>query len=486
MKQLTCEMCGSTDLIKQDGVFVCQNCGTKYSVEEAKKMMMEGSADTSGPAVKVDRSAELDNYRNIMINSFNATNYNEASSYASKVLEITDDYLAYYIKGTSAGWQSTVGNPRLREAVENWKLSLEKVPMDEAAFELCNNIANDFRSISDALLNGYFETYGDDLSDDRFTKKAMDLNQFIIMESILLVSAYNLRIPEEERNNPDITKPTECLIQGMSYLRPSAFKKYYDKKSSSINDSIRLYKSSMPESFTSKLSRYFVDWRVLINFIPTQDQAECLNYCKSLLQRTQGTLRTYAHPAYASVFDRTVSDLNSEIQKVHRKEAEEREKKLAEERKKQEEKNQKYWEQHAAEKEALETKKREIEERRRPILETLSQKRNELNETEKDLAVVPLQNKWREIKDQIKGLETRRANLGVFKGKEKKEITAAIAALYDKLPTNDDIKNEEQELRNKKQPIINELRNCIADLEKKNSELDEEIKKIDNELTKDR
>ena len=38
MKQLTCEMCGSTDLLKQDGVFVCQTCGTKYSVEEAKKM----------------------------------------------------------------------------------------------------------------------------------------------------------------------------------------------------------------------------------------------------------------------------------------------------------------------------------------------------------------------------------------------------------------------------------------------------------------
>lgn len=41
MKQLICEMCGGNDLIKQDGVFVCQNCGTKYTVEEAKKMMKE-------------------------------------------------------------------------------------------------------------------------------------------------------------------------------------------------------------------------------------------------------------------------------------------------------------------------------------------------------------------------------------------------------------------------------------------------------------
>lgn len=41
MKQLVCEMCGSTDLVKQDGVFVCQTCGVKYSVEEAKQMMKE-------------------------------------------------------------------------------------------------------------------------------------------------------------------------------------------------------------------------------------------------------------------------------------------------------------------------------------------------------------------------------------------------------------------------------------------------------------
>lgn len=56
MKQLTCEMCGSTDLVKQDGVFVCQTCGMKYSTEDAKKMMIEGSVDVSGSTVKVDNS----------------------------------------------------------------------------------------------------------------------------------------------------------------------------------------------------------------------------------------------------------------------------------------------------------------------------------------------------------------------------------------------------------------------------------------------
>lgn len=61
MKQLTCEMCGGTELIKQDGAFVCQNCGMKYSVEEAKKMMIEGTVDVQG-TVKVDNTAFVERY----------------------------------------------------------------------------------------------------------------------------------------------------------------------------------------------------------------------------------------------------------------------------------------------------------------------------------------------------------------------------------------------------------------------------------------
>ena len=41
MKAIVCEMCGSQNLIKQDGYYVCQNCGTKYDPEEAKKLMVE-------------------------------------------------------------------------------------------------------------------------------------------------------------------------------------------------------------------------------------------------------------------------------------------------------------------------------------------------------------------------------------------------------------------------------------------------------------
>ena len=83
MKQLTCEMCRSTDLIKQDGVFVCQTCGCKYSVEEARKMMIEGTVEVTG-TVKVDNSDAIENYLKMARNALDANNNEEAENYANK------------------------------------------------------------------------------------------------------------------------------------------------------------------------------------------------------------------------------------------------------------------------------------------------------------------------------------------------------------------------------------------------------------------
>ena len=86
MKQMVCEMCGSTDLIKQEGVFVCQTCGTKYSVEEAKKMIIEGKVDVSGSTVKVDQSDELKNLYILARRAKNDKNINDVRKYYEQIL----------------------------------------------------------------------------------------------------------------------------------------------------------------------------------------------------------------------------------------------------------------------------------------------------------------------------------------------------------------------------------------------------------------
>lgn len=86
MKQIVCEMCGGTDLLKQDGVFVCQSCGTKYSVEEAKKMMVEGTVEIAG-TVQIDNSDKLENLYELAQRAKNNGDYEKAEKYYSRIQE---------------------------------------------------------------------------------------------------------------------------------------------------------------------------------------------------------------------------------------------------------------------------------------------------------------------------------------------------------------------------------------------------------------
>ena len=110
MKQLTCEMCGSTDMLKQDGVFVCQTCGCKYTVEEAKKMMIEGTVNVTG-TVKVDKSDEMDNLSVLAERALKEGNYESAEHYYDSILKINpENWRANFYKSFCSTMQSKLIN----------------------------------------------------------------------------------------------------------------------------------------------------------------------------------------------------------------------------------------------------------------------------------------------------------------------------------------------------------------------------------------
>ena len=45
MQVIKCELCGSNEFTKVDGLFQCNHCNTKYTLEEAKKMMVSGTVE---------------------------------------------------------------------------------------------------------------------------------------------------------------------------------------------------------------------------------------------------------------------------------------------------------------------------------------------------------------------------------------------------------------------------------------------------------
>ena len=80
MKQLICEICESTDIIKQDGIFVCQTCGCKYTIEEARKLM-------TGETEKVNNNEKLTKYFQLARTAKEEDDSETAAKYYSLIRE---------------------------------------------------------------------------------------------------------------------------------------------------------------------------------------------------------------------------------------------------------------------------------------------------------------------------------------------------------------------------------------------------------------
>ena len=87
MKAMACEMCGSNDVVKADGVYVCQHCGTKYTTEEARKLLVE----VSGP-VNVVGVATPDNLLDRAQEFLDKGDGEKASEYVNRALDIDAQY----------------------------------------------------------------------------------------------------------------------------------------------------------------------------------------------------------------------------------------------------------------------------------------------------------------------------------------------------------------------------------------------------------
>lgn len=129
LKQIICEMCGSNKLIKKNGIYECQYCGCQYTLEEARKLIVEGT-------VKVDESDKIVNWLKLADSAFNNSSWREAYSYYCKILEVyPEEWRSIYRKALSIGWQSSVGNIRANETlggiVDGYKMLMASDNADE-------------------------------------------------------------------------------------------------------------------------------------------------------------------------------------------------------------------------------------------------------------------------------------------------------------------------------------------------------------------
>ena len=159
MRAMQCELCGGTDIVKEDDFFVCQSCGMKYTPENAKKMMIDGVVNIQG-TVKLDNTKLIDNYLSISRNAYDSGNSKEAEEYANKVLEIDPtNYKALYLKGVAAGWQTSGMNNRIPEAVDCFALAIENCADEQKLEDLKETVANDVSKLTLAMMRLRCEIY---------------------------------------------------------------------------------------------------------------------------------------------------------------------------------------------------------------------------------------------------------------------------------------------------------------------------------------
>ena len=129
MKAILCEMCRSNDLIKQDGYYVCQHCGTKYTLEEAKKLMVEidSSKKTANLYERARKSLEVDDLEH-------------AAEYYKQILdEIPNDWEAYfysYLGETTSFTNAQAGGvaAKLGKTIPTaYDMAIERATSDEVA-----------------------------------------------------------------------------------------------------------------------------------------------------------------------------------------------------------------------------------------------------------------------------------------------------------------------------------------------------------------
>ena len=90
MGKLKCEMCNSNDFVKENGFFVCQSCGCKYSLEEARKLMNESvsTPNTNKNTSTVNQEESLEKLHTLATKALLNLDTERVKNYCYKAEEI--------------------------------------------------------------------------------------------------------------------------------------------------------------------------------------------------------------------------------------------------------------------------------------------------------------------------------------------------------------------------------------------------------------
>ena len=219
MKALVCELCGGNDFAKENDFFVCQNCGTKYSTEDAKKIMVE-----------VDNSKKLSNLYERARKSIEVGDLAHAAEYYKEILdENPGDWEAYfysylgeftsYKNSEAPGVAAKLGNTiptsydmalencQISEAEERFKLITAKT------IARIKQIASGGAALIGQYEGGSWLTAGGRVNGDLYNRMR-PLVQNTIINCVMACEPLDKKLVEISKNGKGISEDVikECLL----------------------------------------------------------------------------------------------------------------------------------------------------------------------------------------------------------------------------------------------------------------------------------
>lgn len=446
MKQLTCEMCGSTDLIKDGGVFVCQSCGCKYSIEEAKKMMVEGTVNVEG-TVKVDNSQLIENYLSMAQSAADSDNEREAEDYANKVLELEPtNWRALYIKGNAAGWQSGTRNNRIPEAIDYFSQSIANCSDENQQNELKTKISADVCKLALAMISLHCNNYSKFPSVDNAQSIITEAKNSILLTMKLIVTCGTA--PDDFKAKA-ATLMSQCVVQAWK----SIWSDYTDDKPIQPEGIVTSYdhnRYSHPSKYDWE--RFFTRADACMSILKTaivldnDDCEEDIQRYENLIFIGEKTIDSHsvtylAGSAYLNAKWCNEYAFTASAKASRRAEIDNWKKEKAEaEIKAKEKKSEAYWESHPGEREKAQSQIDGLE--------------SEIRELISGVDYVEAKKRISELEAEQKSIVKKTADCGLFNGKEKKRLRGELNALKKQAePFHAKIKAIDSDVESKREEV---------------------------------
>lgn len=235
MKAIVCEMCSSRDFAKQDGFYICQKCGMKYSSEEARKLMVDVPEDEaapvdSGSAAQSEGSAELSNFLTIARRAKDEGNSERAEKYYDLVLQLDPNnweanfYSVYYSSAqTNIAGITDAANKVTNVLPGTFELLAKSVPAEEQ-LDTCADIADKVTSLATSMYQAAAKHYFD--IDTEIRHKYTDESRDRILASANMCYAFGELVQKHMPNTDDFVKLKNSVWKfGVEINKKAATKK---------------------------------------------------------------------------------------------------------------------------------------------------------------------------------------------------------------------------------------------------------------------